>query len=153
VAEPAGHIPVSALVLGVLGVAPFAGLGLAVVIGADLTPFQAAAALSTYGAVILSFMGGAQWGLAVAAEPGDRTGLWRRFGISVVPALVGWSALLPPARIGLAVLGAAFALLAAYDLWTVRRGEAPAWYGRLRLGLSAAVVACLAVVVAAGPRL
>ncbi len=148
--EPAARIPVSALVLGVLGVLPFAGLGLAVATGVKVAPIPAGAALSTYGAVILSFMGGAQWGLAVALSSIDRSGLWRRFGISVAPALVGWCALLPPARLGLALLGAAFALLAVYDLWCVRRGEAPRWYGRLRLGLSAAVVACLAAVVVAG---
>mgnify|MGYP000968434581 CR=1 FL=1 len=36
-----------------------------------------------------------------------------------------------------------FASLLGYDLWTVRRGEAPEWYGQLRLGLTAAVVLCL----------
>lgn len=146
-AEAAARIPRSALILGVFGVFPFAGLALAVATGLETAPIPAAAALSTYGAVILSFMGGAQWGLAVA-EPAQA--LWRRFGVSVVPALVGWSALLAPARAGYAVLAVAFALLAIYDLWTVRRGEAPGWYGRLRLGLTTAVVVCLTIAAGAG---
>jgi hypothetical protein len=147
---PVLRIPAAALLLGMLGVLPFAALGLAAAIGANVGPIAGMPGLLTYGAVILSFMGGAQWGLTVAGSSSDGRGLWRRFGVSVVPALVGWAALLPPARLGLTLLAAAFALLAAYDLWTVRRGEAPAWYGRLRLGLSCAVVACLALVVIAG---
>ncbi len=149
-AEPATAIPVPALVLGMMGVLPFAASSLSLAIGVSLAPAPAALALSTYGAIILSFMGGAQWGLAVAASSSAPSGLWRRFGTSVIPALVGWSALLAPGRPGLAVLATAFALLAAYDLWSVRQGEAPPWYGRLRLGLSLAVDACLAMAIVAG---
>jgi len=150
VADPGAPLPRPALVLGVLGVAPFAALSFALALGGPPAPIPIKAALSTYGAVILSFMGGAQWGLAVAGASENPSTLWRRYGISVVPALIGWSALLAPARLGLGLLGAAFAILAAYDLWCVERGEAPGWYGRLRLGLSAAVVACLAAAILLG---
>jgi hypothetical protein len=144
-AEADVRIPRSALILGVLGVAPFAALSAATVSGLEVAPIPTVPALETYAAVILSFMGGAQWGLTVAGPTERAANPWRRFGISVLPALVGWGALLAPARPALLLLAAAFALLAAYDLWSVRRGEAPAWYGRLRLGLTLAVVACLAV--------
>jgi hypothetical protein len=103
--------------------------------------------LLTYGAVILSFMGGVQWGLAVASGGSDL----RRYGISVVPALLAWLGLYLGALNGLLVVAAAFAALLAYDLWTVRRGEAPAWYGRLRVRLTVAVLAMLLSAAWLGP--
>lgn len=149
--RPAAPIPPAALVLGAAGVIPFAGLALASVRALGFPPALALLWLETYAAVILSFMGGAQWGLAVAATAaGNTRGLWRRLGISVAPALIGWASFGLPTRPGVALLMTAFALLAAYDLWTVRRGEAPGWYGRLRLGLTTAVLVCLATVALAG---
>ncbi len=91
-------------------------------------------------------MGGAQWGLATS---NGTSGGWRAFGVSVVPALIGWPALFLPITWALATLSVTFASLLAYDLWTVRRREAPAWYGQLRLGLTAAVVLCLTLAILA----
>jgi len=105
------------------------------------TPYGSASLwLAAYGAVILSFMGGAQWGLATGKVNSNP---WRAFGVSVIPALVAWPALFLPITWALATLSVTFAGLLAYDLWTVRQGQAPAWYGQLRLGLTAAVVLCL----------
>jgi Protein of unknown function (DUF3429) len=107
-------------------------------------------ALPLYGAVILSFMGGVQWGLAVAASPAAND--WRRYGLSVIPALVAWGGLWIGGTTSLYLLMAGFAALLAYDLWTVQQGEAPAWYGRLRSALTATVVICLAAVAVWGPQ-
>lgn len=136
------RIPPSALLLGAAGVIPFAALALLMAIGGAglLAPEQAERVLRLYGALILSFMGGAQWGLASASA---RRPSARALAVSVLPALFAWATFLIPSRPGLLALAAAFLALMLYDLWTVSRGEAPAWYGRLRVGLTLAVVASL----------
>ncbi len=58
-------IPNMPLLLGALGLIPFIVLSLAMLFGAaTLLSFPTASALSAYGAVILSFLGGIRWGLA-----------------------------------------------------------------------------------------
>lgn len=130
-------IPRPAAWLGAAGLIPFLGLAAMAQLAEPVAGAQAARALGFYGALILSFMGGAQWGLAVSR--GER-GL-RPYAASVVPSLLAWSLLALPSAAGLLGLAAGLVGLMAYDLWTVRRGEAPAWYGRLRWRLTA-VAAC-----------
>lgn len=137
-------VPVMAAWLGGLGALPFVGLAVAV-IGLDgLTRTVAIQALLGYGAVILSFLGGIHWGLAIApgaqpAEPGLRV----RLAWSVVPSLVGWAALLVTPVTGLFALAAAFAAMLGIDLRASRLGLAPAWYPKLRVPLTLTVVAAL----------
>ncbi|OYU70538.1 MAG: DUF3429 domain-containing protein [Alphaproteobacteria bacterium PA2] len=139
--DPGNNTPKAALILGVAGLVPFFALSAAIALRLQ-TPYGSASLwLAAYGAVILSFMGGAQWGITVA-RPG-RGDNWRAYAVSVIPALVAWPALFLPITWALATLSVTFACLLGYDLWTVRRGEAPEWYGQLRLGLTAAVVLCL----------
>ena len=142
-------IPRGPLLLGWAGVIPFALLALSTVAEWKL-PIAPAPALVGYGAAILSFMGGVQWGLTMSPRS-DRAQGSGAYAISVVPALIGWAGVLLPSRSGLVVLAAGFAALLAYDLWTVRAGTAPAWYGTLRLQLTTAVILLL-LVAAAGVR-
>jgi hypothetical protein len=96
-----------------------------------------------YGASILSFLGGIQWGLAVARP--DGAGLAVRLALSVVPSLAAWLALLLPVRPGLLVLAVSLAAVLAADLRAAQHGLAPPWYPKLRLPLSGgAMVALLA---------
>lgn len=68
----------------------------------------AASALLTYGAVIVSFLGGIHWGLAMRAGPPPAARLiW-----GVVPSLLGWLGVLLDSPWGQAVL--ALSLLACY---------------------------------------
>jgi hypothetical protein len=148
VLDPSTAPPRAAVVLGWLGVLPFlffaasSALNGHVIGGADWW--------RAYGAIILSFMGGAQWGLAVA--PNGSAARLRRFSISVLPALVGWLSLAVQPRPAVALQLAGFAALLAYDLWTVRLGEAPGWYGGLRRQLSIAVMLCLGISLAFSGR-
>ena len=139
-------VPSAAKWLGGLGAIPFvvcAG-------GAALAPpelaVKASDALAIYGAVILSFLGGIQWGFAIrhvgAFTPSSI--LYRRLSISVTPALVGWISLLLPRDIGFVALAFAFALVLMVDLRAARRQEAPSWYPRLRWPLTLTAVAALA---------
>lgn len=145
-------IPTPALVLGLGGLVPFVAFSALAVFGPGLgldglSVRVARHVLTAYAAVILSFMGGVNWGQAMAAPTG--AGLWRRLAVSVVPALVAWVVFVVPFEDRTSLMGLALALglLLAYDLWAVRRGEAPGWYAPLRVMLSS--VACGALLLAA----
>ena len=135
--------PRPALLLGWAGVIPFALLTAVLVLGMELGPVDPHWALRGYGAAILSFLGGAQWGVLLARTQ-EADLLWR-YGVSVLPALLGFLCLLTPHTFGHVGLAVGLLALLAYDLSTVRRGLAPGWYGPLRLQLTAAVVVPLAI--------
>lgn len=137
------RIPLAALVLGWAGVIPFAALALATIFGWNFLPVFPAGALTTYGAIILSFLGGAQWGITVRAGEAESTKAFR-FAVSVLPALWGWFCLFLFAPASLWGLAAGHVLLLGYDLSTVRAGIAPRWYGRLRVQLALAAALSLA---------
>ena len=106
-------------------------------------------ALMTYGAVILSFLGGIQWGLAVASA--DRSDAWRRYGFSVLPAFVAFAGWWLGGRTGLIVLATGLAVWGVYELWSSGLGESPRWYGQLRLALTAVAVGALVAAAVYGP--
>lgn len=138
-----GRVPAAARWLGLLGLLPFlAGVIAALDPGPDWI-FDEFGFIA-YGAVILSFMGGIHWGLAMAQDEID----WERLGLSVLPALIGWVALLLAGTPGLLLLAAAFVLIWAYDVRQVRRGKAPEWYPDLRLTLTVIVVVSSLLMVA-----
>lgn len=136
-------VPPAAAWLGGLGVLPFACLSLA-------TPFANAGlkeellfALMTYGAVILSFLGGIHWGLAIGSVIQIDDQLSGRIGLSVLPSLVAWAALLTPFGVGLLILAMAFVMMLLFDIRAARLHEAPAWYPKLRWPLSCGAVSAL----------
>lgn len=139
------RIPRPALLLAAAGVLPFAA-GAAGSWLAD--PARVAFALNAmlgYAAVILSFLGAVHWGRALAPDEAARppTGwlLW-----AVAPALLGWAAMFVGAVVpALGLFVAAFAAAVFVDLRAVRAGRLPAWYGRLRKGVTVAVLAALFV--------
>ncbi len=135
-------VPETAIWLGVLGLLPFGGTALAAAFLGNQYGVGAMTALVAYGAVILSFLGGIHWGLAIASDPGNGT-LPRRLVVSVVPSLVAWAGLLLPFRVGLLVLAVGFAAMLYVDTRATSAGEAPPWYPRLRGPLSAVVLAAL----------
>lgn len=144
------RIPRSALLLGIAGLLPFlwsAGThlfpGIAATASQVLSPmFLGAVVGITYGTVILSFMSGVLWGFATRAE-GRRAAA--AYALSVIPAL--WTFFMvtdasEPSRIFLAAgfVGLLF-LDATFQAW----GLAPRWWLRLRVMLTVAVLACLAI--------
>lgn len=104
-------------------------------------------ALIVYGAVILSFLGGVRWGVAVATVRTDG-GV---FCLSVVPSLAGWVAVLLPPSWGVLLLAGGFLLQGGWDIHAGEKGTLPQWYARLRRRLTVVVVASL--LVAAGSLL
>jgi Protein of unknown function (DUF3429) len=147
-------IPTPALILGAAGLLPFIVTALQVSFGWPFSPRLTGPALynlTIYGAVILSFLGGVQWGFVAAKPAQHRLAAWRRYLFSVLPSLAAWAGLWFAARNGLLILAASFVLAMLYDLWTSGAGEAPRWYGRLRIGLTAVVVVCLLAAIQLGP--
>lgn len=91
-----------------------------------------------YAALILSFLGGIYWGLALMRHmPG-----W--FWLSVLPTLWAWPALLlVPSAAGTLMLASGFALMVLLDT-AARRGEIiRTWFFRLRITLSTVAVVTL----------
>ncbi len=97
-----------ALRLGYAGLAPFVLGALLVWLVHPEAHAYATLGLAAYAALIVSFLGGIHWGLAMRQDtPPVPVLLW-----GVVPSLLAWPALLMPAYAGLVVLGAL--LLACY---------------------------------------
>jgi hypothetical protein len=136
----ADSAPRAVLAYGLLGIIPFWSLPLAI----RFAPYWAGVALgveAAYAALILSFLGGARWGLALRdAAPNPVV-----VGLAMTPTLIGLAALVflhGEARAQLAVLAAALALSWA---WDVTAKGLPPWYGRLRTTLTLGAVGGLCI--------
>ena len=127
-----------ALALGLLGLVPFAGFGIA----AWLTPniglrFTFLQAEILWAAIILSFMAGARWAFTLTTPAP-----WRVMAFGLVPALslvapflpIGWAVLL---------LASGFTGLLVSELMSGARREAPEWYAPLRIFLTIVALVCL----------
>jgi hypothetical protein len=141
--EPPDSIPRPALWLGTAGLVPFVVLTSALFAMPDHTRPQFAFWLAAYAAVILSFVGALHWGVAMVHAQMREPDRALYMGWSVVPALAAWAALLLPARTGLLLMAATFAVHFAVDRQLAQRFTLPGWYVRLRGGLTAVVVFCL----------
>lgn len=120
--------------LGLAGLLPF----LAATAGLWLRDDEALLRVAMlYGAVILSFLGGIQWGLAL------RGGTVGQLCWSVVPSLVGWGALLTGPQAAPLILGAGFVAAWAFEQGRTVREALPPWFRSLRVLLTAVVVACM----------
>lgn len=143
--SPQMQVPTAAKWLGAVGAIPFVFL-------AFVGPFLEASfeerayfGLVAYGAVILSFLGGIHWGLAISdAGPNQsNSATFARLGISVVPSLVGWGALFLSKPLDLSVLATAFLGLLFIDLHAGKKAQTPAWYPNLRFPLTIVVTTLL----------
>ena len=145
-------IPPPALALGLGGLVPFAAGATAAWLPHAGLAAVGLAALGAYGAVILSFLGGVRWGVELFDEAA--LARWTPLGLSVLPSLVAWAALLAPPAPMLALLAAGLVAQYALDRTAVRAGVLPVWYGRLRtvltVGATAATLVGLGAAVARG---
>lgn len=145
--------PMVPMFLGVAGAVPFLALTppfpywlpLPEVLTAN--PIEAQA---LYGAVILAFLGGPHWGLAMVgihAPPNHKIFNYAsnsvRYVWSVVPSLLAWPALLMTTVPKLQFLICSFGLVLAVDVIFASHGLTPPWYLPLRLLLSGIVILCL----------
>jgi hypothetical protein len=120
--------------LGWSGVMPFAG-ALAMAVVRPLWREVALTLFIAYGAVILSFLGGARWGRGMATDVSPL-----RYAESVLPSLIGFVALMLAHRPSTALC----LLAAGFLIWLLIDLRDPLWppaYRRMRLGISVAVLA------------
>lgn len=131
-------IPRAVLAYGLAGVLPFLACPLTGVLWSDARG-PAAVVLAAYGVLILSFLGGARWGLEGAkAAPSPKV-----VGLAMLPTLVGLALLtLTGVAPRMQLLGLAAALAAVWA-WDIRGTGLPGWYGRLRSILTLGAVAGL----------
>lgn len=127
-------LPPAAAWMGYLGLLPFFATALGVWVG----PNWIAGWLLAYGAIILSFVGAIHWGLVMGRGEASAA----VFQASVLPALVGWAALLVPVIVGLPVVAVAFI---AWRVWESRAAVVamPRWFRRLRTALTLGAVVAL----------
>ena len=141
-------LPSFAIVLGAAGLLPFLICSLGALSLSSDGSTRSLLALVAYGATILAFLGGVHWGFALdgSGTPSDRVQR-ARFGLGVVPSLIGWAALLITfiglPTTGLLVLTAGFIATTVVEAQAARRGLMPQRYMWLRWGLSIIVVVCL----------
>jgi len=133
--------------LSLAGFLPFAALALVLVALGEGHPLKDTVgdAARTYGAVILSFLGGIRWGLALLRQPSAQ----RELAISVLPAIAGWLSLFAPAPVSFGVLLIGFLAQGAWDSFSIQSGAAPAWFGPIRITLTVLVAAAMALSLAA----
>lgn len=143
-----------AILLGLSGLVPFVACGLgALTLGSD-GALRSLLALAAYSATILAFLGGVHWGLALygGAEQTERVSR-ARFGLGVVPSLVGWAGLLVAfiglPDVGVAVLLAGFVGTIIVEARANQAGLMPTGYMGLRWVLTAGAVLCLGCVLIA----
>ena len=141
-------LPPFAIMLGLAGLLPFLLCSLGALSLSSDGATRSLLALVAYGATILAFLGGVHWGFALdeggtASERVQRL----RFGLGVVPSLIGWAAMLMTfiglPTTGLLVLTAGFVATTVVEGQAARRGLVPQRYMWLRWGLSVVVVLCL----------
>jgi hypothetical protein len=127
----AGFIPFAALAFWLYGIAP------------DHPWRQGTIGLLTaYGAIVLSFLGGIRWGLALRGRDGEGKA---DLILGIVPPLVGWMAIVVPAPLNFVLLAVAFAAQGAWDSLTLTSDAAPDWFRLIRIQMTVLVVAALVV--------
>lgn len=136
------------MLLGIAGLLPAIAACIAVLWGLPDIRALGATVCATYAAIILSFLGGAWFGIVSAEGAPRRVGAV--FCVSVLPSLAGWAALLLDRGAGLMALGLLFLAVLPGDLWLSRNGIAPGWWPKLRVPLSLGMSALTLV---AGARL
>ena len=96
--------------------------------------------LTSYAAMILAFMGAIHWGVAMTRDSAIANA---ELGLSVLPALLAWLALLISTLLAYGLLMLGFAVLYWADSYTDHRGILPKWYLPMRKVLTAVVLLCL----------
>jgi uncharacterized protein DUF3429 len=138
---PAPISPRSAQLLGYGGLVPFAGTGvLAWISWPTEMAHTALQAQLVYAAIVLSFIGGIRWGIAMTKRGHFKRrapeGLGTEFALAAMPAIIGWLVLFAPAEVALVVFALFFAAQALSDRRAVQAEDAPDWYGPMRLQLT-----------------
>lgn len=132
------------LLLSLIGVLPFIAAVMIIWFGPLSHTAPSLQALITYAVVILSFLGGIQWGIGVAISESAPQSSQSLFLLSVVPALLSWAMLFIDAvgaRIMVAIF--LFGFVWAIDALLHLQKLIPTWFFRLRCIMTPIVIASL----------
>ena len=134
-----------AWLLSLGGTIPFMGLAVTLVFApAEFPQFDfAVLALVTYGAIILSFLGGVRWGVALTRAEGRSAS--QVFVLSVVSALIGWAAVFIDQPAGFIILAIAFFAHGIWDYGAWCTDVMQEWFVKLRMVVSGIVIVSLLI--------
>lgn len=134
-----------AWLLSLAGVMPFAGLAIVLVFAPREYPQfgLAGIALLIYGAIILSFLGGIRWGIALTRAEGRSA--TQVFVLSVIAPLTGWVAVFVDQPGGFILLAIAFLAHGIWDYGAWCTDVMQEWFVKLRMMVSGIVIASLVV--------
>lgn len=157
-----GALEGRALVLSYLGLLPFFATMMVLWLSPSAFSYTTAGNMTWwglfYGAIILSFLGGIRWGIAMLS-PGVKVSEFislDRLTMSIVPALIAWLLVVPatlsqmvPSALAIryGILLIAFLFLLDSDMRASREGAAPDWYGGMRLKITLFLAAMLILII------
>jgi len=123
-------------------ITPFLFSSLLATMGVGVSQSTALIWLTTWSAIVLSFTGGARWGLEVASRGNVFLML-----TGLAPAILAWAALNLPlqyqgGKVPLAIMAAAFV---ASGLWDLLSPTTPRWYKPMAVVITLAALLGLAV--------
>ena len=124
-----------------LAVGAYGYFDLNAVFGTELrfARFKSYMVAHTYGAVIVAFLGGIQWGVSLTQESNKQY-----FIISNVLALMAWFSLFAFASfMGITILIVAFILALLVDRHAHQTGIIPTWFWHLRIRITGIVATAL----------
>ena len=143
--EATASMPVVIALLGYGGAIPFLALACADLLSLHLPFASPADLLIGYGAIILSFVGALGWGSHLRDKMiSPAIYIW-----SIIPALMGWVALMAPIAAGALILIIGLVLCWWGDRARIKTGAWPKWMGRLRAHLTLLACFSLSVLVIA----
>lgn len=102
------------------------------------------AVLKVYSAIVLSFIGGIRWGIAIIQNEGGGVENETLY-ISAVPPVIGWFAVIMGEPWSFAVFAALFLATGWWDSRLAGNRGVPEWFGRLRLLLTALVMVTMVI--------
>ena len=135
------NIPTLPFIIGSLGLIPFLYFSLIDQFFEIFFIEDRATFIISYSAVILSFLGGIHWGIALFEntnhEKTHKNNI--RFIISVIPSILGWVSLFLVDVYGIILITILFLLLLFYDYYSLREFDSIHWFFYLRFMLSLVV--------------
>lgn len=129
-----------AWIFAIAGGVIFAALTAVLVSGESHVRIPAIGALVTFAAIILSYLGGIEGGLALHDQVGTEKTRAVSLCLSTLPALAAWGVLWlgsPQQQIGASI--ALFIAVWCADLWLARQGLIPSWFVDMRTAIMALV--------------
>lgn len=137
------HLP---LILTISGAAPFVALSVAVSMHVFDDTRTALELLLTYAAIIVSFLGGVHWGIAITQYASNRKIANLLILESIWPSLIAWGVLFyVDLHVRLLVLTLLYVFVWAIDSVLYTRNIIPQWFFNLRCIITPVVVVSLYV--------